>query len=376
MHERNRYSPFWFLAVFLAAGVSAHPPAPTSVEHSHAESDIKWELDPVKDGDQAHNHYQNQWYGLGGVPEERPFDVLACWDNQYHRFSDQIIGQRLDFAHCHINKNSIIRRQVPTYRFEGSSWPADAKQRVRDAFLKWSSVTSLAVRVGAQFVESTSGSANVTVKYVETLPENPPDNLTGAWMPGIRTLFFKDIDTWDFSVSPSGIFPGDHHFYSVAIHEVGHVFGFDHSGEPDSVMYIDPDHDIGAPKNQDGRHFSDIDTIDREALRNLYGIPNATTSAAPLCEIYFFGCNEHDREMVFVSFDVPGFGYPVSNFVTQKKLPDGSWSTIRSLPTPACVAETIFSRTTVYRTLMYSILGTSECQVTYYSDRENCNPFP
>ena len=256
---------------------------PTLFAHSHASSDIKWELDQVKDGDSAHNHYSNLWYGLGQLDDEEPFDVHGCWDNRSFRYLDpQPYLQPLDFAHCYVDEDNLMLGHVPTYKFAGSGWPSGAKSRISDAFDEWESVGSMAAKVGLRFAKITSGVADINIYWVSTLPGLPPPNATGKWEPTNRSLYFKNIPNWNYSKYPSGIPSSDYHFYSVALHEVGHAIGLDHTGSTDSIMYIDPTSDIGAPANQGGRHFSSIDDSDKVAVRNVYSIPKP---APPACTL-------------------------------------------------------------------------------------------
>ena len=47
-------------------------------------------------------------------------------------------------------------------------------------------------------------------------------------------LHFNDED---FEFSTGGVFTGDEDVESVALHEVGHIIGLDHSTLPSAVMY-------------------------------------------------------------------------------------------------------------------------------------------
>jgi len=346
---------FIILTLFMVVDVSAHP---VSAAHAHDQSTIKWELVPNSNGESAHNHFLNRWFGVGQLDNEVPFDVHACWDNQSHRFYSQGFLQPLDFAHCYINKNSPLAGQVPTYRFDGVNWPADAKQRVRDAFSEWSSVATPAVTVGAQFVEIPSGSAQVTVRWVSQLPGIPPPGTTGKWEPDIRVLNFKNIPTWNFSQSSSGLQTNEHHFYSVAIHEVGHAFGFDHTGTTDSVMYIDPGHDIGAPPSEEGRYFSSIDSVDEFAIKNVYGIP-ALPPPQP-CELTYYpiGCNG-SIAMGTITATLPG--YSVTNADYDVTINGGPWIDIFEglLTCPGLDLEDGFSAAAL--AILQTAYGVSQC---------------
>jgi hypothetical protein len=58
---------------------------PSLTSHPHTATNVKWELDGVKDGTSAHNHNANRNFGGVNQPTREPYSAFACWDNTTYR---------------------------------------------------------------------------------------------------------------------------------------------------------------------------------------------------------------------------------------------------------------------------------------------------
>lgn len=238
--------------------------------HDHAAADIKWEKDAIKDGNSAHNHRSARDFGGVPFPTNQPYSTGACWDNRtYH--VDPI--QKFDNGHCFIAESDSTK--TPKYYFEGS-WNSNAKARVKDAFDAWGAISSGSSQreIGIRFIETTnSGDANIGLIW-----ENQGGQHGGGiWESNTKKLRLDSSLTWFYNKSPAGIPSGYWHFYSVALHEVGHVVGLaDMTNDLDDLM----DPTVGEPTNVPGyRHFDVIDPDSIEGVRDLYSQPVQSTCA-------------------------------------------------------------------------------------------------
>ncbi|PJF28563.1 MAG: hypothetical protein CUN52_12825 [Phototrophicales bacterium] len=102
-----------------------------------------------------------------------------------------------------------------------------AQQAIRKAFADWAAVSALT------FAE-TSENADIKLSFTLDDPEfgTEGDVLAFAYFPSDGgDIFFDDIEPWTLYDG------GDTDFYVVALHEIGHALGLDHSADPSAVMY-------------------------------------------------------------------------------------------------------------------------------------------
>jgi hypothetical protein len=108
------------------------------------------------------------------------------------------------------------------------SQAADAKARVRDAFQAWADQTSLTVDA------SSTPFARIRL-HIGPITEHPgfaawtPPQFLGKWPDQPTLIYFNqsDLNNWYFGTDPQ---PGaPHDFQRLAMHEIGHAIGLDHS---------------------------------------------------------------------------------------------------------------------------------------------------
>lgn len=273
----------------ISAVAMSHPSV-SGNEHPHNATTVKWEQDGNKDGSSPHNHYDPLPYP-GVDTYIQPATFGACWDNSNVRVDS--IPPSFDKAHCFVNEAAI--NGTPGYYFSGS-WNSSAKQRVRDAFETFNAILLLSsgYQMGMGFTEVSSSSlAEIIVTY-DSCPNcvNGGTVLFNQFGPQQFLKFDSDLN-WSFQQSKSGIPTDKWHFFSVALHEIGHVAGLDHqpAGDLNDIMNSPTGNVVGAPLSQNGRHFDEIDNDSVIGLARLYTQPipaPGPTSASAL----FLGCHQ------------------------------------------------------------------------------------
>jgi predicted Zn-dependent protease len=105
------------------------------------------------------------------------------------------------------------------------------RRAIQEGLNQWASVTPL------RFSEVTSG-GEIKISFAsgdhgDGWPfDGPSGTLAHAFYPTDGRLHFDEVETWTDNDPPSGI-----DLATVAVHELGHILGLDHSSETQAVMY-------------------------------------------------------------------------------------------------------------------------------------------
>jgi hypothetical protein len=134
-----------------------------------------------------------------------------------------------------------------------TGWNNDYLPAVRDAFDTW---VQAGIPVRFVFVVD-SASADVHVRFIDRFP----NGISG------KTVWSRDINYWlvtsdiQLAIShPGGGTVTAPQMRAIALHEVGHLLGLDHSSDPDNIMSARV-------------RVRELSEIDRASVRLLYSVP-------------------------------------------------------------------------------------------------------
>ncbi|KAG8452971.1 hypothetical protein GDO86_004686 [Hymenochirus boettgeri] len=111
--------------------------------------------------------------------------------------------------------------------------PLEVDQAIRNAFNPWSDVTPLS------FIQLHSGTADIMVSFGAGEHgdffsfDGPSGTLAHAFLPGQDIggdVHFDEDETWTMDERA-------HNLFTVAVHELGHALGLEHSRNPNDLMY-------------------------------------------------------------------------------------------------------------------------------------------
>lgn len=136
-------------------------------------------------------------------------------------------------------------------------WNADFAPSVRDAFQAW---VTVGIPIRFDFIAD-SASADVHVRFIERFP----NGISG------KTVWSRDVSWWlvsseiELALShPNGGTVTAPQMRAIAMHEVGHLLGLDHSRTSDDIMAAHV-------------HVRELSEADRATVRLLYSVPAGST---------------------------------------------------------------------------------------------------
>jgi len=288
------------VAVSLASALGVKA-IPSVTPHQDNEATIRWEEDSLKDGSSSHNHRSARSFGGESYDQPQylsrePYTAFGVWDDRTFRIDKVSL---FGFGHGFMDERAGPDR-VARYFFSDAEgvWPQWAKERTREAFDAWGGVDTdtAGLITGIAFQETT----NPADAQIPLFWGDPPPYACGGltyfeWY--ISTGVASDISitfdggfNWYHQRNPAAIADDEWHFYSVALHEIGHVVGLDHQSDTGDLMRAS----VGEPRTYDcdgdGRtahYFAGLDADSIEGVRDLYSIPKgpregpSPTSTAP-----------------------------------------------------------------------------------------------
>jgi len=300
------FAGFCAVAILIASTAEA---IPSRDPHSHGPGTITWSQNPIPPNNpDATNHQHNSTLDLR---LNGSYDAYAVWDSELITDGPRDAwrlpvgqdpppaGPAYAFGHGFIADDFISAIE---YSFVGAGWNADNMQLVRDAFAEWETqaktrangsvvgqggalIRRPGTTVGINFDEDTLftqtnfeirwTALNVATRAAEwqfdDSPYDPtPNDLELAFNTAVLYNNAGTNNAWNSN--PEG---NEWDFYSVALHEIGHVLGLDHLdvGNGTNLMAVGPNSfDVG-----DLHRF--IDTADLQGALDLYSIPEPSTLA-------------------------------------------------------------------------------------------------
>ena len=314
-----------FLYLLFSCGMwSLAAPGYAIPKHPHGDKPTTWELDgnegdfevhnhtgvTTEAGDSPHQHYNSLSFG-GWNNMRDPWSAYGAWDDEVfyldttdpfdspyppvpHGFIDEFAADNTPDDRTMQGKKD----RIPDYFFvDPDNWDQNAIDIVDVAFSRWSAlqagkspVSGLPLLTGLEF-ERTLVRENAEILLVwqdiADLGETTWNNV-GANVEGDTTVTFDSnpgMGGWYFPIDHTTTPANQFHFFSTALHEVGHVVGLEEQNDTDDVMIFQR----GPGPN--GPAFSVLDDDSKEGAYALYSIPKVPepTSTLSLLVLGTFG---------------------------------------------------------------------------------------
>jgi hypothetical protein len=291
---------------------------PSHTDHPHKQSCTRW----TENGSPplpwtkaqadvwAHNHHSHWDFGnIRGPGRAVGYDAYSVWDDRDYRFNAANdpgagIGPLFLQGHGYIDETDAA--SIPHYLFtnktqagENSPMPDEAIHRVDEAFAKWDAIPSDEADHLIMGLAFERGGNDIKI-YWESIPnitliatppslwssERPHDRgifapptpagdamVLGEWVPEDKHLKFNKDVNWYYDVDPKNIQANQYHFFTIALHEIGHIVGLEdqyNGGNQVEVMwgFLGPGADA---------HVHTVLTAGAIlGARDLYSIPSAS----------------------------------------------------------------------------------------------------
>ena len=221
-----------------------------------------------------------------------PIRISGVWNNRrnfnlWRNQPDTFVASDPQIVHGYIDEVNL--EHIPRFKFVGDNWYSDvsaktAKTQIIQAFAEWSSlqagfspVTGLGLETGLEFrlVEPTPAVPNPPTEielYYRPLSSGSAANtdrtINADGSVSLIQLSFNANNRWWFG-SAASTPPDQMHFYSSALHELGHIVGLWESNNPQSVMIYR--RNPGA----DGPSFDKLDEASKWLVYALYSRPGS-----------------------------------------------------------------------------------------------------
>ena len=325
--------PTLVLVANLVLAVSTAHAIPSLAPHPHNNGTIFFEDDGTRNGSTNHNHLFNRSSRHSAAAGFR-YDALAVWDNRSYRsdFNQLLKTPREPAVYAH---GFIQDGQEPRYKFaDGAgtniSFDDDKKGLIKNGIQLWidaakaqsqgkttPDATKLVTGIGLKdAADNAEGdvSFEFRIGFFDNLQET--HNTVGMWLTdplqhwgtmggptaadlAKPVLAFDDDVKWlfDQDKTPTGM---QVDFFTIALHELGHVFGLDHptalTGEPlQGPAGVLMRGGIGIDNAMEGKKFRMVDPSSARGAASLYTQPVPLPLAAHLLGAALIALNAFAR---------------------------------------------------------------------------------